>query len=171
MRKTEPAQMKCASMVRRPHGLSLPEVIVVLAILATLLALAIPQFKGMFGASQDVLARNFIETLNSAVHRYGQGNGELIFTSMAASGTDEMQMLRALQWRHPENPKPGSPYMRPDWNPDTTSDTAYYRIQWNGSLFALLPPGSPGLGIKLMFDGSDITTPFVFPPGYNPGGK
>jgi prepilin-type N-terminal cleavage/methylation domain-containing protein len=163
--------MKCTLIVRRPRGLSLPEVIVVLAILSTLLALAIPQFKGMFGASQDVLARNFVETLNSAVHRYGQRNGEVVVTPVAASGGDEYNVLRRLQWRDPENPRPGSPYMRPDWNPEVSSQSSDYRLQWNGSLFALVPPGTTGTGFKVMFDGSDITTPFVFPPGYNPGGK
>lgn len=171
MRMEEPTDTRFARAMHRPLGLSLPEVIIVLAILSVLLALAIPQFQGVFGGSQAALARNVVETLNSAVHRYGQGNRELIRQNMSASGVDEMDVLRALQWRDPVSPKPGSPYMRPDWNPETSSSTADYRLQWNGSLYALLPPGTAGLGIKVKFDGSDITTPFIFPPGYNPGGK
>nr|WP_281270211.1 prepilin-type N-terminal cleavage/methylation domain-containing protein [Roseimicrobium gellanilyticum] len=155
----------------RPRGLSLPEVLIVLVILSVLLALAIPQYQGVFGSSQAVVARNLLETLNSAVHRFGQGNGELVITPFAVTTGDEYDVLRRLQWRNPDNPRPGSPYMRPDWNPEVSSNTADYRLRWEGTLYALVPPGTSGTGFKVIFDGSDITTPFIFPPGYNPGGK
>lgn len=171
MRMTWPTDTKWTQAMCRPRGLSLPEVLVVLVILSTLLALAIPQFQGAFGSSQGVVARDLAETLNSAVHRYGQRHGEVVVPPVAAAGGDEYNVLRRLQWRNPDNPMPGSPYMRPDWNPDVSSSSADYRLQWTGLLFTLLPPGTLGTGFKVKFDGSDITTPFIFPPGYNPGGR
>jgi prepilin-type N-terminal cleavage/methylation domain-containing protein len=171
MRNGEPTVTGNARAMHRRRGLSLPEIVIAVSILGVLLAVAIPQMQGTLSGSKNAVARHVLETLNQAVHRYGQANGEIVETGIALSANEEMRILRDLQWRNPDSPKPGSPYMRPDWNPNPSSDPQDYRLQWSGLLYSLLPPGSSGAGIKVVFDGSDITTPWIFPDGYKPGGR
>lgn len=152
-------------------GLSMAEVLTVIAILGILASIAIPIIHGTFSGSQAAIARNLVETMNQAVHKFNQTNYELLSSGVAQSGLDEMLILRTMQFRDPNRPKMGAPYMRPDWNPDVSSNINDYRVMWAGSLFQLLPPGTPGAGIKVKFDASDLTTPFIFPPGFTMAGK
>lgn len=147
------------------------EVLTVIAILGVLAAVAIPGYTGSLGPSKTAIARNLTETLNNAVHRFNQTNYELLFTGVAVSGQDEMLILRTMQYRNPDNPAPGSPYMRVDWNPAVSSSTADHRIMWTGTVYRLLEPGQSGTGLKVNFEGADMGTPFVFPPGFTMAGK
>lgn len=164
---------QCISRIRTVfrRGFSLAEVITVIAVLGVLAAIAIPSIKGSFGASKEAIAKNLVETMNQAVHRFNQTNYELLFTGVAPSGQDEMLILRTMQYRDPARPKPGSPYMRVDWNPDVSNSSEDYRIMWSGALYTLLLPGQAGTGIKVKFDGSDLGRGFVFPPGFTMAGK
>lgn len=152
-------------------GVSLVEMVVVIAVVGILAAVAIPSISGTLGPSKKAIASNLTETLNGAVHRFNQTNYELLFTGVSASAQDEMLILRTMQYRDPVDPKPGSPYMRNDWNPATSSSTADYRIIWTGVLYKLLEPGVSGTGLKVNFDASDLGVPFVFPPGFTMAGK
>lgn len=153
------------------RGVSLAEVITSIAVIGILAAVAIPTFSGVMSPSKVALARNTVETLNSAVHRFNQTNYELLFTAVSVSGQDEMLILRTMQYRNPDNPAPGSPYMRNDYNPTISSSTSDYRAMWMGNLYKLLEPGQTGTGLKVAFDGSDLGVPFVFPPGFTMAGK
>jgi prepilin-type N-terminal cleavage/methylation domain-containing protein len=152
------------------RGVSLVELVLVIGLIGVLAAIAIPQFTDLLGPSKVTIARNLQETLNGAVHRFNQANYELT-TSVVGSGEDEIAVLRTLQYRHPARPKPGSPYMRTDWSPTTSSASADYRIIWMGNLYKLLEPGQSGTGIKVSFDGGDLGKPVVFPPGFTMAGQ
>ncbi|WP_009958377.1 prepilin-type N-terminal cleavage/methylation domain-containing protein [Verrucomicrobium spinosum] len=156
---------------RKPAGISIVEIIVVIAVISVIAAIAIPRFSDMTTSAHAAVAKNALETLNTAVHRFNMSNYELLFTGVAPSGQDEMLILRTMQYRDPENPKPGSPYMRNDWNPGISSSMDDYRLMWTGTLYKLLPPGASGTGLKVAFDGSDLGTPFSFPPNFTMAGK
>jgi prepilin-type N-terminal cleavage/methylation domain-containing protein len=148
------------------RGFSLVEMLIVVAILGIISAVTIPGFQSSYKASQAAMARNLVETLNTAVYKFNEGNYELILTADPTTANDEMAILRTLQYRSPVNPVVGTPYLPPRWNPVTSSSTSDYRAQWTGTLFKLLLPGTTGFGLKLVFDASDLTTPYVFPTGY-----
>ncbi len=167
----EEVRKKATRHARRSRGFSMAEVVTVIAILGVLAAIIIPLMQGSLSGSKNAIARNLVETMNQAVHRFNQTNYELLFTGVAPSGQDEMLILRTMQFRDPARPKPGSPYIRPDWNPDISSSSGDYRVMWSGALYQLLVPGQAGTGIKVKFDASDLTTPFVFPPGFTMAGK
>lgn len=156
---------------RRRGGFSLTEVLTVIGVIGVLAAVAIPSMTGVFGPSKSAIARNLLETLNGAVHRFNQTNYELLYTGISVSGNDEILILRTMQYRNPNNPAIGSPYMRNDWNPAISASTEDYRLMWMGNLYRLLEPGQSGTGLKVNFDASDLGTPFVFPPGFTMAGK
>ena len=149
------------------QGFSLLEVLVAVAIIGILAAVAISSMSGTLTQTQAAIASNSEETLNTAVHRYNEVNGELIYTP-TGTGSDELTILRTLQYRNPINPTVGSPYIVPNWNPVESSNTNDYRLAWQGTLFTLLNPGESGTGLRVAFDGSDMSTPYVFPSGYTP---
>ena len=104
--------------------MSLPEILVSVSVVAILTMLAIPNYMSYFGSSKATLASSLLETLNTAVHRFNEGNYELSVTA----GTDstasvELSVVRTLQYRNPLNPKVGSPYMHARWNPVASSST------------------------------------------------
>jgi type II secretory pathway pseudopilin PulG len=149
----------------------LTELLVTIAVIGVLAAVAIPSTINIYAPSKEAIARNLLESLNGAIHRFNQTNYELLYTAVSASGQDEIHVLRTMQYRDPNNPKPGSPYMRVDWNPVTSSSTADYRIMWMGNVYKLLSPGQQGTGIKVNFDGADLGVPYVFPAGFTMAGK
>lgn len=159
------------SRFRVPHGLSMAETLTVIAIIGVLAAIMIPNVSGILRPSKTTVASNLVETLNQAVHRFNQTNYELRVAAASGSGDDEMLALRTLQYRNPFNPKPGSPYMRHDWNPVTSSSTSDYRVAWSGTLYKLLAPGQSGTGLKVDFEGGDLGEPYVFPSGYSMAGQ
>lgn len=152
-------------------GFSLAELMVAIALVGLIAAIAIPIYGSCMESSRAVMAGNVKETLNSAIHRYNQANSELAYPASDGGTADEMTILRTLQYRAPNNPAPGSPYVRNDWNPSVSSSTSDYRIAWSGTLYKLLVPGQAGSGIKVRFDGADLGTPYVFPPDYTQAGK
>jgi prepilin-type N-terminal cleavage/methylation domain-containing protein len=155
----------------RKSGFTLTEVIVVIAVVGVLAAIAIPQIGGVLGSSKSAIASNLLETLNGAVHRFNQTNYELVLTGKKGDGAEELLILRSLQYRNPANPKPGSPYMRSDWNPAVSKNKEDYRLMWTGTTFKLVVPGKSGAGLKVDFDGADIGVPYEFPAGYTTVGQ
>ncbi len=144
------------------------EMIIVIAILGVLAGIVIISLNGMFAASKETLAIARVEMLNSAVHTWSTANRELNFGRQDGSANDELIVLRDLQFRDPNEEKAsiGAPYVPPEYNPDKSSKIDDYRIRWNGRAYELLRPGQSGTGLLMAFDGSDLTKPFKFPPGY-----
>ena len=163
--------MKPGTPTNAARGMSLVEMLVTISIIAILSVLAIPTYMEYFSTSKATLASSLLETLNSAVHRFDEGNYELNVTE----GTDnaasvELSILRTLQYRNPLNPKVGSPYLHKRWNPVASTDTNAYRIKWKGRLFVLLAPGDSGSGLMVNFDGGDMGTPYSYPANFTMAG-
>src|SRR6478736_5608215 len=105
---------------QKASGFSLPEIMAVIGIIGVLASAAVVAIPRVLGSSKSTVARNLVETLNSGLHRFNQSNYELIYTATSAA-TDELTVLRTLQYRDPTLPAVGSPYVRNDWNPATSS--------------------------------------------------
>lgn len=155
------------------RGFSMSEMVMVICILSVLAGIAVQSFSQYLGSSKDALAESRQETLNQALSRFAQQNYELLFDSNSGSVSDEMVVLRSLQYRDPNNNRsqPGSPYVDPRYNPVASSDITVHRLRWSGKMFELLKPGQSGTGILMNFEGTDFTTAFVFPPNFQTAGR
>ena len=164
--------MKTSQTKKIRHGFSLVEMTVTIAVLGIISAVAISSIGNIVGKSRDTVAGNVLESLNKATRKYSHSHGDLIYEAFSASQADELIVLRSLQYRAPSDSagqyelNPKGPFMRPDWQPATSADSKDYRIIWTGSAWKLLKPGDSGGGLKLVFDGSDLGKPVVFPPGF-----
>lgn len=149
------------------------ELVITISILGVLAGVVIIMMNGAFGASQETLAISRVEMLNAALHTWSTGNREMSFIRRDETTADELIVLRDLQYRNPNEAKAaiGSPYVPPEYNPPNSSSDEDYRIRWNGRSFELLRPGISGTGLKMVFDGSDITAPFQFPANYQSSGR
>jgi prepilin-type N-terminal cleavage/methylation domain-containing protein len=157
--------------VPRAHGFSLVEILVVVGILGVLTSIAVVAIPGVLNSSKSSVAQNTLETLNSGLHRFNQTSYELLVPAVPGAGTDELLVLRSLQYRDPLNPIVGTPFVRNDWNPAVSGSTQDYRIEWAGNIFRLLSPGTAGTGLKVNFDGADLGKPYAFPAGYTTAGR
>jgi prepilin-type N-terminal cleavage/methylation domain-containing protein len=157
---------------RRQSGFSMSELVIVISIMGVLASVAVPTFSQFLGASKDALAATRQETLNQAVYRFAQQNYELVFGSNDSSVSDELVVLRTLQYRDPNINRAmvGSPYYDPRYNPVSSSDNTQYRLRWTGKIFDLLMPGENGTGLLVNFEGTDFTKAFVFPPNFQMAG-
>jgi len=119
------------------------------------------------------LAISRVEMLNSALHKWSMANREMSFIRRDETTADELIVLRDLQYRNPDENRAsiGSPYIPPEYNPANSSSDKEYRIRWNGRSYELLRPGQSGTGLHMVFDGSDLTEPFQFPPNYQSSGR
>lgn len=155
------------------RGFSMSEMVMVICILSVLAGITVQTFNQFLSGSKDALAESRQETLNQALSRFAQQNYELLFDARSGSISDEMLILRTLQYRDPNSKRaqPGSPYVDPRYNPVTSSDTSVHRLRWTGRMFELLKPGQSGTGILMNFEGTDFTTAFVFPPNFQTAGR
>lgn len=159
-----------ASQQRR--AFSLPEILMVMAVIGVLTAMAIPAYTGITSKAQDAEAGDFVESLNRAVLRYSQANWDMPTAADNSATTDEFVVLRSLQYAWPKSAlKPGSPYFPATYNPSASTDSSQYRVRWNGRTFELLKPATSGSGLLKTFSGADYTAAsYVFPSGYMPAG-
>jgi prepilin-type N-terminal cleavage/methylation domain-containing protein len=166
-------QCQTASARRRWQGFSMSEIVVTISVLGILATIVIMELSGNYESARATLARNRVEQLNNALTTWATARTEMIFSRLDDSTADEMKVLRDLQYRHPDEDKAdiNSPYMPPEYNPKTSSSLNDYRIRWNGRRYELLMPGTNGSGLKMVFDASDITEAFTFPPNYTSGGR
>lgn len=168
---TTPSQPLLAA--RRLHGFSLTEMITTISMLAILASIVIVSSNDSYTAARETLAIERVEMLNGALNRWAMARPEMIFGRRDDSSADEMKVLRDLEFRHPDPDKVDtcSPYVPPEYNPTTSSSDQDFRIRWTGRRYELLRPGQSGSGLKMVFDGSDMTEAFVFPPNYQSGGR
>ncbi|MEM6916861.1 MAG: prepilin-type N-terminal cleavage/methylation domain-containing protein [Verrucomicrobiota bacterium] len=162
------------SPVKTIQGFSLVELVITIAVIGILSAIAIPSIGNVVEGSRRGVAENVVQTLNKATREFSHSQYDLRTTPVAASGGDEMLILRTLQWRDPDtsgelNPK--GPFMKTDWNPTTSTDSSHYRAEWTGSTWRLLEPDTTGAGLRIIFDGSDLGTPYVHDASFTPIGS
>jgi prepilin-type N-terminal cleavage/methylation domain-containing protein len=155
------------------RGFSMTELTIVISILGVLATISMTSFNHLLSGSKDAVAAERLELLNRALHTFAQQNYEMVFNRMDSGGADEMVILRTLQYRNTDidRAKIGSPYVDPRYNPIVSTNAGDYRIRWTGRCYELLKPGTAGSGIRMNFDGTDFTTPFVFPPNFQMAGR
>jgi type II secretory pathway pseudopilin PulG len=163
--------MKSALFIAGRAAFSIAELVVTVAIIGVLAAISIPVYSNARDAAERTLADDHVEALNRAVTTFSQNCWQLPTAANASSTTDELAVVRSLQYQFPSaSLKPGSPYFDPTYDPQTSSNTAYLRIRWNGKSFERLDFGQAGTGLRFN-SGSDYKkTPYAFPPGYKPEG-
>ena len=135
---------------RATGGLSLTEVVVVLAFLAIVAAIAIPNIAGVVSSSNHETAKRNLNYLNGAVIGFNEANWELVLDVSSGSDDERAIFVNSLRYRAATNPAPGSPYLPPTATFEPTSDTSTYRAVWNGRMFGLVGPGTNGTGLDLM---------------------
>ena len=133
----------------RHGGLSLIEVLIVVAFLAVVAAISIPNISNLFSASNYETAKRNLNYLNGAVVGFNNSNWELVLTASPGSD-DEQKIFDSLRYRDPTNPAPGSPYLPETATFVASSDMTTYRATWNGRMFGIVVPGTTGTGLDLM---------------------
>ena len=155
-------------------GFSLTEMMVTITTIGVMAGIVVSQIGGTHETAKEQLAKEKLKMVNDAVYKHQLANSRDNLESLTPSRSaswDELKVLQQLQYRDPSNPAPGSPFLDPKYRPPMSSSTRDYRMEWTGGLFKLIPPGQTGSGAKVVFDGSDIGTPYVFPPGYKWSGR
>lgn len=158
---------------RRRWGYSLAEMIMVISGIGILAGIVLPKFGDIFQASQLVGAREKLEMLNQGLKNHQHASPDNLENRLPVPNAtwDEYTILMQLQFRSPDSPSSGAPYVMTNYRPAMSSSSADYRMEWTGTVFRLLTPGQNGAGIKVVFDGSDIGPDVVHPPGHKWGGR
>lgn len=159
----------------RERGISLVEMIITIAVIGVISAIAIPSVGDVFGKSKDVVASNVNQGLNKATRKFSHSQWDLKLTAIPNNAADELALLRTLQWREPTHAgselNPKGPFMRIDWNPSLSSDPKEHRIEWTGSAWKVLSPGTAGAGLKVDFEGTDLGSPYIHDDDFTPIGS
>ena len=158
--------MKASSY--RCAGFSLVELVVAIAIIGFIASIAIVAYEKMIDGVRKSVAWDKGEILNLGLKKYSQIVHDMPTAANDSSTDDEFLVLRSLQWRDDADPTLDSPYVRQDYNPAVSSSAEDFRLRWNGFVFEVLNPGDTGSGLKVVDDGSDITTAYSFPSDYSP---
>jgi prepilin-type N-terminal cleavage/methylation domain-containing protein len=125
------------------RGYSIPELMVVVAVLGILAAIAIPAMVGVLGSSKETTANNNLEYLNQAVWKYGHAGAQI-----ANPAGQTAAVLALLKTR--DASMPGSPYVESNLSTNVSSDASTYRANWNGTNFELISPETGGTGLNLL---------------------
>jgi prepilin-type N-terminal cleavage/methylation domain-containing protein len=155
-------------------GFSLTEMVITITTIGIMAGIVLSSMGNMTGLAKEQLAKDKLKMLNDAVHKYAmssRGASLDIVSRIRSNGFDERHVSRQLKFRSPTDPSPGSPYLMVTYQPAISSSQRDYRMEWTGTVFKLIPPGQPGTGLKVAFDGSDIGAAEVFPPNYTFGGR
>jgi len=146
--------------------MSLPEIMIVIAVLGILAAIAIPNISGVLSGSQDATATSNLAVLNQAVLKFNQANWDLVLAADEGSVDDEVAVFRSLQYRSTNYF--GSPYLSPSIAMMTNNSPSSYRAIWNGRMFQATNAGSvSGIDLLKMNEGG---TPAEFDANYKPVG-
>ncbi len=150
----------------RIRGISLPEILVVIAVIAILAAVGIPILGGVFGSSRAKIAERNLNRLNGALLAYRQASREFS-RAVASDTTDELEILRTLQY--PDPMVVGSPFLNSRLGIEETSAQDTFRAFWNGAAFSMYKKGEEGAGIDLLKMSDEGTAP-QYAEGYKPLG-
>ena len=132
---------------------SLPEMIVTVAVIGIMSGIMVKVFSNVKRQSSEIIATEVMEAVNLGVKKFSQGNYKITTSADPDSADDEASVLALLQTR--DDSVPGTPFVRPDWNPIASSSADDYRLQWGGQIYQLLKPGTAGQGIKVDFQATD----------------
>jgi len=149
---------------------SLPELLVTIAVIGILAAIAIQSYQGIQASARETVARDNLALLNRGLLHFSQTNWDIVLSRVDSSANDELAILHTLQWRDPTGGTPGSPYIPINFSDTVSTSTDDYRIQWNGSAFELLLPGTVGTGLLTGESSPGTSTPYAFPDDYAPLG-
>ena len=153
----------------RKAGYSLPEIMVTIAVIGIMAAIALASFGNVTDGAKLAQAQSITAKLNAAVKSFDQTNWDMPTAADDTATTDELKVLRSLQYKPAASLgsfNSAAPFYSPNWNPTASNSTQDYRVMWNGFNFQLLTPGTVGQGLKLLFDGSDQSSPYVFASNY-----
>ena len=141
---------------RAVGGMSLTEVLIVIAFLAIVAAISVPNISRLVSDSSYETAKRNLNYLNGSVIAFNEANWELVLTPSSGSA-DEQAIFNSLRYRAATNPAPGSPYLPTTATFVASSDTSTYRAMWNGRMFGIVVPGTNGTGLDLMkINGSSV---------------
>ena len=160
---------QAAALHRRRAGFSMTELVTVIAIIGIMATIVVVSFSNVDVNGRDVLAQQRLELLNGALSTMNICGRSINAAANLGSAGDEQLIVMTLQLRD-EN-LVGSPFLIPNYRPQTSSDVADHRLRYNGVRFELISPGQAGVGLKVAFDGSDIGPARVFPPNFQPYGS
>jgi type II secretory pathway pseudopilin PulG len=134
---------------RATGGFSLAEILIVIAFLAIVAAISVPNIARLVTDSKYETAKRNLNYLNGAVVGFNDANWELVLA--ASSGSDDEQAIfNSLRYRASTNPATGSPYLPTTATFVASSSTSTYRAMWNGRMFSIVVPGTNGTGLDLM---------------------
>lgn len=158
-----------SSLPARKSAFTLVELIVVIAVLAVLAGLVVESYSNVRLGARQSAAQDTVALMNRALLHFNQSNWDLVLDAVPDSTTDELAILRTLQWRDPDATKaaPGSPYLPSTLNATASSDQNDFRVHWNGRTFGLLRPGVTGTGLKIDKNSSSGTF-YTYPDNYQP---
>jgi prepilin-type N-terminal cleavage/methylation domain-containing protein len=149
-------------------GFTLPELLTTITIISLLCGIAIASYSGLHNTARESVAHDNVASLNRALLHFNQSNWDIVLDAIDDSVADELAVLRALQWRNPDDEKatPGSPYVSLQFDATTSSSEDDYRIRWNGHTFEVLAPGTSGSGLKTGVLQTESNSTFAYPSGY-----
>jgi len=147
------------SIHNKSSGFSLVEVTISIAIAGIMAAIGIAAFGNITKGAKISIAQNVIETLNDATKQFGHAQYKIVSAGENTDSTDEVQILRTLQWKDPSIEfGTAGPFMKTDWIPASSNSTDDYRAVWAGSYWKLVQPGVAGAGLKIDFEAKDVGT-------------
>ncbi|MFT4549509.1 MAG: hypothetical protein ACI9UA_000581 [Pseudoalteromonas tetraodonis] len=129
------------------------ELLMTVAIIGIISAIMLPQFTKVKKGSSKIIANEMVEVVNLGLKKFNQIAYKVTIAKDNDAATDEAAILVLLQTR--DVTIPGSPFVRPDWQPTASDSTEDYRIHWAGRTFTLLKPGIEGHGLKIDFQAAD----------------
>lgn len=132
---------------RRGPAFSLVEILVVVAVIAIITGIFLPQILGVGSATEQTLARRNLNMLNAAVGAFNQSDrnlGELVSGSQADKEQAVLDYLRSTN-----EIIQGSPFLDPERGFAVSSSSGKYRARWNGRVFEWVDRGTAATGVDL----------------------
>jgi len=162
--------MKFTTPPLRSRGFSLAEILVTVAVIGIMAGISLLTFGNVNEGARLAHARNVTSKLNDAVKGFSQSNWDIPTAKDDSDTADELKVLRSLQYKPAASVgtfNTGAPFYPPNWNPSASTASTDFRVRWNGYNFELLEIGVDGKGLKMAFDGTDMSaTPYTFPSDY-----